>query len=362
VHTKSKIPQSLFILILHHLKKGGRNMMGLFKRKGQSGRTSPSASGVLGGSSQQSPKEQTSSPVYKEEGEGSGTFPDLSLAAMIEAGKKQLLAQNGTSPRNTIPPQQQRRETSTGEGTSRSGGAGLGYGFHSSALQIKDAEKSLQFYQEILGMELIKHTEAEGEYSMYFLSFPNLASRSEMGTRRDSGMLDEDIFFGSRQGMLQLIHVHGSENDASFRISNDGPGFTHFSVSVPDVEQAKNRMETLGVTIVEDGSNARGFAAVADPDGYHIQLISQTQGKDDRLREQLAQLMSEPISNINHINAFPSSTTKSTSTTFQQLGTSPTTQSTSFAQAVQEQHERNQIAEKLRNARGGSPVSPSSPL
>lgn len=337
-------------------------MMGLFKRKGQSGRTSPSAIGVLGGSSQQSPKEQTSSPVYKEEGEGSGTFPDLSLAAMIEAGKKQLLAQNGTSPRNTIPPQQQRRETSTGEGTSRSGGAGLGYGFHSSALQIKDAEKSLQFYQEILGMELIKHTEAEGEYSMYFLSFPNLASRSEMGTRRDSGMLDEDIFFGSRQGMLQLIHVHGSENDASFRISNDGPGFTHFSVSVPDVEQAKNRMETLGVTIVEDGSNARGFAAVADPDGYHIQLISQTQGKDDRLREQLARLMSEPISNINHINAFPSSTTKSTSTTFQQLGTSPTTQSTSFAQAVQEQHERNQIAEKLRNARGGSPVSPSSPL
>ncbi|PWN32091.1 Glyoxalase/Bleomycin resistance protein/Dihydroxybiphenyl dioxygenase, partial [Meira miltonrushii] len=142
-----------------------------------------------------------------------------------------------------------------------------GYGFHSSALQIKDAERSLHFYQEILGMEMIKHSESEGEYSMYFLSFPGAVSRA------DSGMPDEDIYFGARQGMLQLIHVYGSETDDSFKISNDGPGFTHFSVSVPDVEQAKNRMESLGVTIVEDGSNARGFAAIADPDGYHIQLI-----------------------------------------------------------------------------------------
>lgn len=325
--------------------------MGLFKRKGASGLSSP---GVTGQPSQQSPKQQpeASSPAHKEGEEGNGMFADLSLAAMMEAGKKRI-TQNGSSPRNTLPHRQQRKETSTGEGPSRSVG-GLGYGFHSSALQIKDAEKSLQFYQEILGMEIIKHSESEGEYSMYFLSFPGTLSS------RDNAMPDEDVYFGARQGMLQLIHVYGSETDDSFKIKNDGPGFTHFSVSVPDVEQAKNRMESLGVTIVEDGSNARGFAAIADPDGYHIQLISQSQGKDDRLREQLAQLMSEPVSNINHINAFPSNT-KTTSTTVQQISTSPTTNSISFAQAIQEHHDRNRISDSLRNARGGSPVSPSSP-
>lgn len=327
-------------------------MMGLFKRKGHSGRSSPLASGVVGVSGQQSPNEQASSLNAQIEEQSSGTsFPDLSLAAMMEAGKKRII-QTGTSPKTTN--QQQRKETSTSEGPSRSS-ARLGYGFHSTALQIKDAEKSLQFYQEILGMDLIKHSESEGEYSMYFLGFPT-------GTeRRNSGIIEDDIYFGSRQGMLQLIHVHGSENDTSFKINNDGPGFTHFSVSVPDVEQAKNRMESLGVTIVEDGSNARGFAAIADPDGYHIQLISQSQGKDDQLREQLAKLMSEPISNINHINASPSNS-KITSTTIQQIGTSPSAQTISFAQAFQEHHERNRIAETLRNARGGSPVSPSSPL
>lgn len=332
-------------------------MMGLFKRKGPSDRSSPLASSAIGGSDQE--REHTSSPGQREEREDN-VFPDFSLAAMVEAGKKGYLP-NSASPRNSNShTHEQKRETLAGQGSSRNGETGLGYGFHSSALQIKDAEKSLYFYQEILGMDLIKHTESDEEYSMYFLSFPGALSRTGQLGRRDSGMLDEEIHFGSRQGMLQLIHVHGSENDISFKIRNDGPGFTHFSVSVPDVEQAKNRMESLGVTIVEDGSNARGFAAVADPDGYNIQLISQSEGKDDRLREQLAQLMSEPPSNIKYFNTnIPS--TKSTSTTFPPLGTSPTAQTTSIAQTIKEQQDRDRIADMLRNARGGSPVSPASP-
>lgn len=118
---------------------------------------------------------------------------------------------------------------------------------------------------------------------------------------------------------------------------------------MPDVEKEKIRLEALGVSIVEDGSNARGFAAIADPDGYHVQLLSQYEGEDDKLRAELAQLMSEPPPIINMVNGGHPG----------QLGTSPTY--ASFRSALKEQQERNRVSEALRIARGGSPVSPASP-
>lgn len=85
----------------------------------------------------------------------------------------------------------------------------------------------------------------------------------------------------------------------------------------------------------------RGFAAVADPDGYHIQLMSQSIGQDDKLRKQLEALMSTPSSAFtldssslqNRGDGLESITTRDSQTSY----------------------------DALRFAKGGSPVSPSSP-
>ncbi|PWN89611.1 Glyoxalase/Bleomycin resistance protein/Dihydroxybiphenyl dioxygenase [Acaromyces ingoldii] len=224
----------------------------------------------------------------------------------------------------------QPRTPANGASSDVEGAAGRGerevYSFHSTCLQIKDPIRSLQFYRDILGMEVVKESEAD-EYSMIFLGFK-------------TG--DEEEQFGVRQGLLQLVYVHGSEEDDDFKIKTGGPGFSHFSIGVPDVERARKRMESLGVEIVEDGSNAAGFAAVADPDGYHIQLMSQSIGQDDKLRKQLEALMRTPSS------AF---TLDSMSMQNRGDGLESITTRDSY-----------NSSDALRFAKGGSPVSPSSPV
>ena len=86
----------------------------------------------------------------------------------------------------------------------------------------------------------------------------------------------------------------------------------------------------------------RGFAAVADPDGYHIQLMSQSIGQDDKLRKQLEALMRTPSS------AFTLD-----SMSMQNRGDGLESITT---------RDSHNSADALRFAKGGSPVSPSSPV
>jgi len=53
------------------------------------------------------------------------------------------------------------------------------------------------------------------------------------------------------EGILELTHNHGAENDPSFSYSNGnadpGRGFGHIAISVDDVEKACVRFEEMGV-------------------------------------------------------------------------------------------------------------------
>lgn len=115
---------------------------------------------------------------------------------------------------------------------------------------------------------------------MIFLAFPNPIDRE-----------DPDLEFGQRRGLLQLVHVADSETDPNFKVRHAGTGFCHTCVSVPDLEQAMARMKSLGVDIVEEGSNDMGFGAIADPDGYNIQLLHCKIDQSLALKRQLEEMM-----------------------------------------------------------------------
>lgn len=85
-------------------------------------------------------------------------------------------------------------------------------------VRVKDAQKSLKFYQEIMGMTLMREGgNPAGGFTLYFLGYPG-----KQGMPKDTT--------ADREGLLELTWNHGTEKDESFSYhnGNDQPqGFGH---------------------------------------------------------------------------------------------------------------------------------------
>lgn len=84
-------------------------------------------------------------------------------------------------------------------------------------IRVKDAEKSLKFYQDNFGMVLLETKEqAAAGFNLYFLGYP--ATKPEEG------------FSKNAEGLLELTWNYGTEKDESFKY-HDGnaqpQGFGH---------------------------------------------------------------------------------------------------------------------------------------
>lgn len=91
-------------------------------------------------------------------------------------------------------------------------------------LRVKDAQKSLKFYQEVLGMSLVRTHESEkAGFNLYFLAYP--------GTK---GLPAQGQSTADREGLLELTWNYGTEKDEAFsyhdgnRADSEGrQGFGH---------------------------------------------------------------------------------------------------------------------------------------
>lgn len=148
-----------------------------------------------------------------------------------------------------------------------------GFVLNQTMLRVKDAQASVRFYSEVLGMNLLARFDFEaGRFSLFFMGYEDVAS-----VPADPAERARWVF--SRPALLELTHNWGTENDSAFHYHNgniEPRGFGHIGVSVPDVEAACEAFTRLGVDFVKrpnDGA-MKGIAFIRDPDGYWIEILS----------------------------------------------------------------------------------------
>ena len=150
--------------------------------------------------------------------------------------------------------------------------------FNQTMLRIRDPERSIDFYSNVLGMTLIKRLDfPEMSFTLYFMGY----------VRADDDPIPEDkkertAYAFRQKALLELTHNWGTESDenfAGYHDGNDEPrGFGHVGMSVPDVYKACARFDSLGVEYVKrpDDGSMKGLAFIKDPDGYWIEILEAT--------------------------------------------------------------------------------------
>ncbi|KAI1346228.1 Glyoxalase/Bleomycin resistance protein/Dihydroxybiphenyl dioxygenase [Xylaria sp. FL0043] len=141
------------------------------------------------------------------------------------------------------------------------------YRMNHTMIRVKDAEKSLKFYQEVLGMTLFRTVEQEAAgFNLYFLGYPGAEGVPENG------------FTALKEGLLELTWNYGTEKDESFSYhnGNDQPqGFGHICVSVDNIDAACERFESMNTNWKKRLTDGRmkNVAFLLDPDGYWVEIV-----------------------------------------------------------------------------------------
>jgi lactoylglutathione lyase len=147
-------------------------------------------------------------------------------------------------------------------------------------IRIKDQKASLDFYQNVMGMQLKRTSEnKDNGFNLYFLGYGTPATEK---TANGVNPTAHD------EGLLELTWNYGTENDANFKYhnGNDEPqGFGHICISVDDLDAACARFEEKKVNWKKRLTDGRmkNIAFVLDPDGYWIEVVQNQKYKESNL-------------------------------------------------------------------------------
>lgn len=109
-------------------------------------------------------------------------------------------------------------------------------------IRVKNAEKSIAFYKDVMGMQLKKVLEnKESNFNLYFLGY---------GPSAQAASKECPNPVACREGLLELTWNYGTENDNDFGYhdgNSEPKGFGHICISVDDLDAACNRFDEFNV-------------------------------------------------------------------------------------------------------------------
>ena len=117
-------------------------------------------------------------------------------------------------------------------------------------LRVKDLEKSIDFYTQLLGMRLLRQSEnPQYQYTLAFLGYGNESDTT----------------------VLELTYNWGQHD------YNLGDAFGHIAIGVEDIYRVCEQLSHAGAEVYRPPGPVKGgrsiIAFVRDPNGYAIELI-----------------------------------------------------------------------------------------
>jgi lactoylglutathione lyase len=124
-------------------------------------------------------------------------------------------------------------------------------------LRVRDLQRSIDFYTQVLGMDLLRTTRRpEQQYDLAFVGYGGNPGQAE----------------------IELTFNYGVDH---YEL---GTAFGHIAVGVPDVAATctavRDRAAALGGAVTREAGPVKGgstmIAFITDPDGYKIELIERS--------------------------------------------------------------------------------------
>jgi catechol 2,3-dioxygenase-like lactoylglutathione lyase family enzyme len=141
-------------------------------------------------------------------------------------------------------------------------------GPHHTSLTVSDLDRSISFYRDVLGLEVVMQQEKQGGYLAPITGYPDVHIR----------MAHLEAPGGShRIELFQYVAPAGERTPVEPR----NVGITHVCFAVDDIHEAYERVRAApGVALysepveIDTGVNAGGFGVyLRDPDGITLELF-----------------------------------------------------------------------------------------
>ncbi|EXJ70293.1 uncharacterized protein A1O5_06361 [Cladophialophora psammophila CBS 110553] len=143
------------------------------------------------------------------------------------------------------------------------------YKFNQIGIRVSDLQRSLNFYQEVLGMKELARMEFD-TVKIWFLGYPeDYAGTDGSGAGRS---------FLAREGVLELIWSEHSRKHVTNSNDHAGFGFIKLCFTVPDVSACMKRFEASGVKILKQPGSPHGLEIAAQAIGAEMPEKGRNQG------------------------------------------------------------------------------------
>lgn len=125
-------------------------------------------------------------------------------------------------------------------------------------LRVTNLERSIQFYTDLLGMRVLRHSEnSEYKYTLVFIGYDD----EQTGT------------------VLELTYNWGVEQ---YQL---GTAYGHIAIAVDNAKETCAAIRKAGGNVTREAGPVKGgttvIAFIEDPDGYKIELIETSDAKKE---------------------------------------------------------------------------------